>query len=215
MRRIQNFFHALMGINLVGRNSFNQKKGWKRILIIPFWYIFSLLCAILDLISFGRLISVILIFTSSNTRKLTEEELAIFIDLPSEINYLKSINVIENSWLARFGKWMNRFSSLGLGVGTTIHFSRHINTRNHSDLRWLVHEVAHTLQFKHRGIIYIPEALIAQQFSGYDFGGKEGLISAKKLRSFNPEQQADVFAMLILKKEKEHDLFSEIQNGNW
>lgn len=176
---------------------------------------FSLIFAALDLVGFGRLISVILTVTSSNTRKITQEELGIFHALSSEQDYLKSITIIEKSWLARFGRWINRFSSLGLGVGTTIHFSRNIDTQNPSDLRWLVHEVAHTLQFKHRGTIYIPEALIAQQFSGYDFGGKQGLKSTKKLRNFNPEQQADIFAMLIRKKEIEHKLFLEVQNGNW
>lgn len=135
--------------------------------------------------------------------------------LSSEQDYLKSITVIENSWLARFGKWINRFSSLGLGVGRTVHFSRTIDTQNSFDQKWFIHEVAHTLQFKHRGIVYIPEALIAQQFSGYDFGGKTGMDSTKKLRSFNPEQQADIFAVLILKNEKNHRLFSEIQKGNW
>ena len=43
-----------------------------------------------------------------------------------------------------------------LRIGNSIHFSRTIDIYKESDKRWLVHEIACTLQFNYRGLIYIP-----------------------------------------------------------
>ena len=152
--------------------------------------------------------------TQRNGRKLTDEELNLFADLPKDMAYLKSVRVYERSWVARIGTWMIRRKNLGLGLANTIHFNREIDTNTDADRRWFVHEMAHTLQFKYRGIIYIPEALIAQQFSGYSFGGLPTLKRANELRAFNPEQQADIFVVMQLSDFKSA-LRQEIKNGNW
>lgn len=89
-----------------------------------------------------------------------------------------------------------------------------IRCRRHHSFLWLVHETAHTLQYKYRELIYIPEALIAQRYSGCSFGGKETIISADKIRRFNPEQQAEIFTALTLSK-VESELRQEIIDGNW
>ena len=152
--------------------------------------------------------------TQRNGRKLTIEEMNLFVGLSLDKSYLESVMVYEKSWLARFGAWMIRRKSLGLGLANTIHFSREIDLKISLDCQWFVHEIAHTLQFKYRGLIYIPEALIAQQFSGYTFGGSETLKHADKLRSFNPEQQADIFVVMQLSK-FESEIRQEIEKGNW
>lgn len=63
----------------------------------------------------------------------------------------------------------------------------------------LVHEMVHTWQYHHLGIVYIPRALVAQRtIWGYDYGGVEALQKVYrkqgKLQHFNLEQQADIVA---------------------
>lgn len=152
--------------------------------------------------------------TQRNGRKLTDEELNLFADLSKDRAYLKSVSIYERSWVARIGAWMIRRKNLGLGLANTIHFNQEIDINTVADRRWFVHEMAHTLQFKYRGMIYIPEALIAQQFSGYSFGGLPTLERANKLQAFNPEQQADIFVIMQL-SDFNGALRQEIKNGNW
>ena len=153
--------------------------------------------------------------TQRNGRKLTPQELELFSELTDDASYLKTVRVYEKSWVAKMGAWMIRKNTLGLGLANTIHFNREIDVeKSASDCRWLVHEVAHTLQFKYRGLIYIPESLVAQQFSGYAFGGRETLKEATKLNAFNPEQQADIFVVMQL-SEFESAIRQEIRKGNW
>lgn len=178
------------------------------------WYIIGIIFAILDLFFLGYAIQGIMKITQRKGRKLTSEEIKLFSNLPKEEAYLRTVIVYENSWVARLGKWLIRHKTLGLGLANTVHFSREIDVKNTTDCRWLVHEIAHTLQFKYRGLIYIPEALIAQQFSGYSFGGLETLKRAQNLRAFNPEQQADVFVVVQL-SDVESAILEEIEKGNW
>lgn len=178
------------------------------------WYLLQVLFGFLDLLLIGEGVNQLILVTSPKKRKLKEKELELLSELKDEQQYLRSIWVVEYSWLSRFGKWMTRRRSLGLGIGRTVHFSRMIDSSNQQDQRWLVHEIAHTLQYKYRGLIYIPEALIAQQFSGYNFGGKATLDSKKKLREFNPEQQADIFCALIISGYNSA-LKTDIRKGEW
>ncbi|MFK7785983.1 MAG: hypothetical protein AB8B56_12745 [Crocinitomicaceae bacterium] len=153
--------------------------------------------------------------TQRNGRKLSTKELELFSDLTNELAYLKTVRIYEKSWVARTGTWLVRRKTLGLGLANTIHFNCEIDIeKSVSNRRWLVHEVAHTLQFKHRGLIYIPEALVAQQFSGYGFGGRETLKQAKQLRAFNPEQQADIFVVMQL-SDFESAIRQEVEKGKW
>lgn len=189
-------------------------KRWKRALVFLPWYLLSIIFALLDLIFLGSLLIGIVRLTAKNRRKLSEEELCCLKLCHQDLEFLKTVDIIECSRLARVGKWMASRKQLGIGIASTIHFSREIDTQQKSDLRWLVHEVAHTLQYKYRGLIYIPEALIAQRFSGYSFGGKEALEQANTLKSFNPEQQAEIFMNLSLSEFK-CTLVQEIEKGIW
>ncbi len=213
-RRFIHLFHVLSGREFLQRNTYNSNQFWKRALVIVPWYILGVFYAVLDLLFFGYLFQGIMSVTQRNGRKLSPEELSLFSNLSQELGYLKTVRVYEKSWVARTGAWMTRRKSLGLGLGNTIHFSREIDLENTADLRWFVHEMAHMLQFKYRGLIYIPEALIAQQFSGYSFGGLKTLRQITKLRAFNPEQQAEVFAAVQLSN-FETDIRKDIENGNW
>ncbi|MCJ8291074.1 MAG: hypothetical protein HRT58_16130 [Crocinitomicaceae bacterium] len=213
-RRIEHLINVLSGREFFQRNKYNSRQLWKRACVFAPWYIIGLIFAVLDLFFIGYLIQVTMQITQRNGRKLTLEEIKLFSELPMEKRYLESVMVYEKSWVARFGAWMIRKKQLGLGLANTIHFSREIDIENGPDCRWFVHEIAHTLQFKYRGLIYIPEALIAQQFSGYTFGGLETLKHANKLRAFNPEQQADMFVIIQLSK-FESEIRQEIEKGNW
>lgn len=213
-RRFIHLINVLSGREFFQRNKYNSRQLWKRACVFVPWYIIGLVFAVLDLLFIGYLIQATMQITQRNGRKLTLEEIKLFSELPMEKRYLESVMVYEKSWLARFGAWMIRRKQLGLGLANTIHFSREIEIENASDCRWFVHEIAHTLQFKYRGLIYIPEALIAQQFSGYVFGGLETLKHADKLRAFNPEQQADMFVIIQLSK-FESEIRQEIEKGNW
>ncbi len=213
-RRFRHLINVLSGREFFRRNKHNSKKLWKRVCVFIPWYLIGFIFAVLDLFFVGYLIQVTMQITQRNRRKLTAKEMKLLSGIPLEKRYLESVMIYEKSWVARFGAWMIRRKNLGLGLANTIHFSREIDIEKTFDCRWLVHEVAHTLQFKYRGLIYIPEALIAQQFSGYDFGGLETLKRAKKLRTFNPEQQADMFVVMQL-SEFESDIRQEIEKGNW
>ena len=213
-RRFIHLINVLSGREFFRRNKHNSEKLWKRGCVFIPWYIIGIILAVFDLFFVGYLIQVTMQITQRNGRKLTAAEMNLFAGLPIDKLYLESVMVYEKSWVARFGAWMVRRKSLGLGLANTIHFSREIDIKNPSDCRWFVHEIAHTLQFKYRGLIYIPEALIAQQFSGYGFGGLETLKHANKLRAFNPEQQADIFAVIQL-SEFESAIRQEIEKGNW
>jgi hypothetical protein len=213
-RRFIHLINVLSGREFFRRNKYNSKQLWKRSCVFIPWYVIGVFLAILDLFFVGYLIQLTMQLTQRNGRKLTAEEIKLFSELSNDKSYLESVMVYEKSWVARFGSWMIRSNTLGLGLANTIHFSREIDAAKASDCRWLVHEIAHTLQFKYRGLIYIPEALIAQQFSGYGFGGAETLKHAKKLRAFNPEQQADMFVVMQL-SELESEIRQEIEKGNW
>jgi hypothetical protein len=213
-RRFIHLINVLSGQEFFYRNTHNSKQLWKRGCVFIPWYIVGIIFAVLDLFFIGYLVQAIMQITQRNGRKLTAEEMKLFSELPLEKRYLESVIVYEKSWVARFGAWMIRQKKLGLGLANTVHFSSEINIENAADCRWFAHEIAHTLQFKYRGLIYIPEALIAQQFSGYAFGGLDTLKHADKLRAFNPEQQAELFVVIQLSK-FESEIRQEIEKGNW
>lgn len=211
---MNHFFQCCIGRDVFRRNRYNSTIGWRRTLVVLPWYFLQLVFGLLDLLLIGEGLNQLILLTSSKKRKLKPEEFHLLSELKGEEEYIRSIWVIERSWLSRLGKWMTHRKSLGLGIGRTVHFSRVIDSSEEQDQRWLIHEIAHTLQYKYRGLIYIPEALIAQQFSGYAFGGKQTLDSKKKLREFNPEQQADIFCALIISGYNSA-LKTDIRKGEW
>lgn len=213
-RKQEYLFNALSGKAISKRNWFNLDSALNRTLIAVPWYLLTFLFAVLDLVFLGSIISGIFRITSGNKRRLNEKELGLLSMVSNDQNFLRRVVIIESSWLAKFGRYLNGIDALGLGVADTIHFSRKLDPTSKKDQQWLIHEVAHTLQYKYRGLIYIPEALIAQQFSGYAFGGTETLGQNIPLRAFNPEQQADIFKVIVL-RDYDCDLRQEIIKGNW
>lgn len=214
-RRFIQLINVLSGREFYRRNKHNSRQLWKRCIVFVPWYINGVILAVLDLFFVGYLFQVIMEITHRNGRNLSPRELELFSGLTKDTSYLKTVRVYEKSWLARLGARVIRQKTLGLGLANTVHFSREIDIeKNEPDSRWLVHEVAHTLQFKYRGLIYIPECLVAQWFSGYSFGGRKTLKHAKQLRTFNPEQQAEMFVVMQLSN-FESAIREEIQKGNW
>lgn len=213
--RILGFLRTIAGVGMWKRNSYNLTSVSKRLILFPFWYVLALVFRILDLLLLGELISLILVSTSRTKRRLTALELSKLEVLgQKERSFLETVIVIENSWLSKLGCRLTRSESLGLGVARTVCFSRTIDTGRSSDMGWLVHELAHALQFKYRGLIYIPEALVAQHFSGYDFGGQKSLSEQRLLIAFNPEQQAEIFRQMML-SDYPSELREEIIKGKW
>lgn len=213
-RKAQYFLRALFGISIWKRNRFNESHSLKRILIALPWYALTLIFSLLDFLFIGSILSGVFRITCRTQRRLTEDELERLSLVVRDVEYLKRIAIFENSWLSKMGAWLNRSQDLGLGVADTVHFSRRVNTQMENDMAWLIHEVAHTLQYKYRGLVYIPEALIAQQFSGYSFGGLQTIRENIPLQAFNPEQQADIFKTIVLTNEM-CSLRQEIKKGNW
>lgn len=198
-------------MDLVGRNGFNISNQRRLIIGIP-WWILQVSFSLLDLLFFGEFISLLARISNKN-RQFVELQINTHL-LEHDQVYLRKITLIENSWLAKLGCRMNNSRQLGLGIANTIHFSRNLEPTDRNDMRWIYHELAHTLQWKYRGLIYIPEALIAQRYSGYNFGDKTVLYGNLKLREFNPEQQAEIFMELI--DSKIHtNLIRDIQSGKW
>lgn len=213
-RKLKYLFNAFFGKSTFQRNQFNNVgKVQSRLIAFP-WYLLTVFVAILDLIFLGSIISGIFRISNGNKRLLTHFELGLLSMISNDDDFLLRIVIIENSWLAKLGRYLNRLDSLGLGIADTIHFSRTIDPLNKRDQEWLIHEVAHILQYKYRGLIYIPEALIAQRFSGYEFGGITTLGKKIPLRAFNPEQQADIFTFIVLSDYNCY-LKQEIIEGNW
>ncbi|MFN8396788.1 MAG: DUF4157 domain-containing protein [Bacteroidia bacterium] len=71
---------------------------------------------------------------------------------------------------------MNGYSGLGVTIGYTINFSQKVSPApGNNDMHWLIHELTHVAQCEAVGLQYIPEALIAQAGTGYNYGGPAGL----------------------------------------
>lgn len=213
IHRIASLLKILFFQGIWNRNSFNQSTIKRIVLSIP-WWLMQVLFALLDILCIGTIIRHILHWTNSG-KLLDENFIKRHISLKEkDIRYLKTVVIIEESWLAKLGMRFNNRKQLGLGVASTIHFSRKIDFTNEHDLQWVIHELAHTLQWKYRGLIYIPEALICQRFSGYSFGGIKTLEENYSLKNFNPEQQAEIF-VTIQNGIVESTIKEEIWNGKW
>ena len=151
LRRIIYFLKVLVGIVFVERIKHNISSSLKRVLLFIPWYLLSFTMAVLDLLFFGELLTAIILLTSKNVRRFSSDEFEVMKSQSNDHTCLKNVRIIENSWLAKMGARLGKRKQLGLGVGRTIHFSREIDSENRRDLAWLVHQIAHTLQYKYRG----------------------------------------------------------------
>lgn len=191
LRRIVYLLKVLLGIDLWGRNTINlkQKSILIKLLLYPFWYVLQVSCAILNLLLLGELLFLLVWITHKCKRKLNSEELKILsVQFPG-IKW-RNITVIEKSWVAKLGAKYAKSTKMGVCVTYSLHFSCELDSEK--DKIWLLHEAAHYIQYKQRGIIYIFEALIAQQFTGYNY--KLPNWKQYSLKAFNPEQQAEILS---------------------
>lgn len=89
--------------------------------------------------------------------------------------------------------------SLMAKIGRTHTTGFIINSTSNLDDRTMIHELTHVWQYVTKGLVYIPEAIDAQNSDvGYDFGGITGLKAVKSagghFSSFNVEQQGEIIA---------------------
>jgi len=126
-----------------------------------------------------------------NTRSLTaiEEQEARSI-FKKRINYQK-VRIDEASLTALIRAKLKGCSGMGTTTFHTINFSRKLNTAaGNSDMKWLIHELAHVAQMEHVGSQYLVEAFHAQLGEGYAYR----LGTKKHFREYNREQQACIVA---------------------
>lgn len=104
-----------------------------------------------------------------------------------------TVRIREASKLAKVGASYTGKKQLGFVLFNTINFTRSLDCQHSpKDMAWLIHELTHVVQFRSIGVQYIIEALRAQHTSGYFYGGREVLKTAKHFESFNLEQQAEI-----------------------
>jgi hypothetical protein len=101
----------------------------------------------------------------------------------SSINWDK-VRFDEHSLMA----WIGRTHTIGYLINST---------DNISD-RTMIHELTHVWQYVTSGLVYIPEAIDAQNGAGYDFGGLASLTATKNagggMSAYNREQQGEIIA---------------------
>jgi hypothetical protein len=161
-------------------------------------WLLRLVTKTLDLFSFGEIVNALAMCVKINTRRLTPEEIhEVKKVFGGSIEYAL-VRVDEWSLIADFGLWVyNRRTggggeSMAMTIFNTVHFSRVLAAEPGSrDMAWLIHELTHVAQFQHVGSQFIPEALIAQGQTGYNYGGPEALAD-KSFADFNREQQGDI-----------------------
>lgn len=149
---------------------------------------------LLDVVGFAEMLDLLGQVIKFNTRTLTSTEIdeakKVF---GNAVPYWK-VRVDEYSLIAALGKWFQGASGMGVTIGYTINFSQKVAPApGNSDMHWMIHELTHVAQAEAVGLQYIPEALIAQAGTGYNYGGPSALVG-KHLRDFNREQQGDICA---------------------
>ncbi|WP_440948444.1 hypothetical protein ACSAZL_09560 [Methanosarcina sp. T3] len=149
------------------------------------------LAKILDICFFPKVMDLFWQIIKPGTRKLTsleeQEARTVFGD---SINY-RQVRIDEHSLIARIGAKIKNSSGMGIAIFHTINFNKKIKTSSgNSDMKWLIHELAHVSQMEHIGSKYLVEAFHAQATEGYgyDLGTKPHFCD------YNREQQASIAA---------------------
>ncbi len=197
INKIKVFFQHFISPFTTQRNQYNKKKF--KILKLYNFVIWWMLVPIkfLEIFGFSYLLNYFYRWTI-HSRQLNQNEIDFLTTVfPLSINY-KVIRINENSKWAKIGAKNTKKQHLAFVWMNTINFSRSINCDlQKSDLWWLVHEMVHIAQFKTLGVQYIFEALLAQRFGGYNYGGKSNL-KGRQLNYFNLEQQAEIIKDYVL-----------------
>lgn len=150
-----------------------------------------ILAKILDSCFFPKFMDLFWQTIKPGTRKLTsleeQEARTVFED---SINY-RQVRIDEHSLIAWIGAKLKNSSGMGITTFHTINFNKKIKTAaGNSDMKWLIHELAHVSQMEHIGSKYLIEAFYAQVTEGY------GYIPGEKPHfcDYNREQQASIAA---------------------
>jgi len=150
-----------------------------------------IIAKILDLCIFPEGMDLLWQAIKPNTRRLTpveeQEARTVFGD---SINY-RQVRIDEHSLIAWLGAKINNCSGMGVTTFHTINFNEKIKTAaGNSNMKWLIHELAHVAQMEYVGSKYLVEAFYAQATEGYRYtpGAKSHLCD------YNREQQASIAA---------------------
>lgn len=166
---------------LIDFNSPRNEKWWFWFALLPFKCIDCLLIP-----EFTNLVIVLFKF---NSRFLTNIEMTELKTVYANNIPFWKISIDESSLFAHLGAKINKSKTLGVVVINTINFNCKLNFKpQNSDMKWLVHELAHILQFNEVGSGYIFYALYAQHTSGYKLPSKQ----LANLNLYNFEQQAEI-----------------------
>jgi len=150
-----------------------------------------ILAKILDLCFFPKVMDLFWQAIKLGTRKLTsleeQEARTVFGD---SIDY-RQVRIDEHSLIAWIGAKIKNSSGMGIATFHTINFNKKIKTaKGNSDMKWLIHELAHVSQMEHVGSKYLVEAFYAQVSEGYRY-----VIGEKPhFCDYNREQQASIAA---------------------
>ena len=125
-------------------------------------------------------------------RPLSDKEVSALTPIFGDTIAYDKIRINESSYWAKWGAKYKHKTHMAFVWLSIINFSRNINViNNKNDLHWLVHEVVHVKQYESLGLQYIFEALLAQKYGGYYYGGVSSL-KLQPLKFYNLEQQADL-----------------------
>lgn len=163
---------------------FTSFKTINRPLLIDNWFT-VLFIYIFELFGIIELYESLSSLVKFNTRPLTENEIAIALNVFGEtINYE----------LVR----IDRHAYVGTKQMNIAYVSFHtINSWGKLRKDIFIHELMHVWQYERMGAVYIPLALSAQKTKmGYNYGGVSVLWenAEEGLKAFNLEQQADIVA---------------------
>jgi hypothetical protein len=166
------------------------KSKWESLLFLTVW-IGRIIAKILDICIFPEIMDLLWRNIKPDTRRLTpveeEEARKVFGD---SIAYMQ-VRIDENSLIAWLGAKINHCSGMGVTTFHTINFNKKIKTAaGNSNMKWLIHELAHVAQMEYVGSRYMVEAFYAQATEGYGYipGAKPHLCD------YNREQQASIAA---------------------
>lgn len=140
---------------------------------------------ILDCLGLGEIFTVVFMILYPKSRGLTASEIKMLTPLFDNSIRYSDVLIIPDS-----NEWTKKFAHAFV-LFNTIHY--HEELKDHI----LVHEMVHVYQYQHFGSMYIGRALNAQHFGeGYEYGSSTGLykamISGKKFKDFNFEQQGQI-----------------------
>ena len=158
----------------------------------------------IDVLLIGELLDLVFQIVKPNSRTLTKLELDEARKVFEKGIPYWQVRIDEASLLAWLGAKFAGSTNMGVTTFHTINFTRKLKVApGNRDMEWLIHELAHISQMEHVGTQYIVEALVAQNKGGYQYGGHT-VLTGKKLRDFNREQQAEIAA----------DFYSDVLYGS-